>query len=297
MKRLSLYVCLVLLLLLISAGIPIAAASPVITGVSPSTAPNTGGTWTLKITGTGFDSVTLVRLNKCRLKTGSTGEVPFPGTINSKSSTTITATFDLTGKVVGDYDLSVNAPYDGHDDWGDASAAFTIYSASGKTPTATATAVPGKTAVTTATTVSTGDNSVFFQTDPTGAEIWLDGEDVGTSTFTYYTNHEGTFDVVVKKIGYEDYTAKVTILEGKRVSFMAPLTPLSSSDTGSVTPKSSATPGKTSGKNTTTVPKSSLKVPTPWGTDPPVTEESPVDPALALGAACIAIGFVLIRRR
>lgn len=296
MKRLSLYVCLVLLLLLISAGIPIAAASPVITGVSPSTAPNTGGVWKLTITGTGFDPVTIVRLNKCKLKTGSS-EAPFEGTVISKSDTSITATFDLTGKIVGDYDVSVNAPYEGHEDWGYLSPAFTIYSASGKTPTATATAVPGKTAVTTATTVSTGDNSVFFQTDPTGAEIWLDGQDVGTSTFTYYTNHEGTFDVVVKKIGYEDYTAKVTILEGKRVSFMAPLVPLSSSDTSNVTPKSSATPQKTSGKNTPAIPKSSMKVPTPWGTDPPVTEESPVDPALALGAAGIAVGFVLLRRR
>ena len=296
MKRLSLYVCLVLLLLLISAGIPIAAASPVITRISPSTGPN-NGVVTITVTGSGLDLVTVIRLNKCKLKTGGSSQAPFTGTIQSKSASSITATFDITGKIVGDYDVSVNAPYDGHDDWGEISAGFIVYSASGKTPTATATAVPGKTAVTTATTVSTGDNSVFFQTDPTGAEIWLDGEDVGTSTFTYYTNHEGTFDVVVKKIGYEDYTAKVTILEGKRVSFMAPLTPLSSSDTGSVTPKSSATPGKTSGKNTTTVPKSSLKVPTPWGTDPPVTEESPVDPALALGAACIAIGFVLIRRR
>jgi len=296
MKRLSLYVCLVLLLLLISAGIPIAAASPVITRISPSTGPN-NGVVTITVTGSGLDLVTVIRLNKCKLKTGGSSQAPFTGTIQSKSASSITATFDITGKIVGDYDVSVNAPYDGHDDWGEISAGFIVYSASGKTPTATATAVPGKTAVTTATTVSTGDNSVFFQTDPTGAEIWLDGEDVGTSTFTYYTNHEGTFDVVVKKIGYEDYTAKVTILEGKRVSFMAPLTPLSSSDTGSVTPKSSATPGKTSGKNTTTVPKSTMKVPTPWGTDPPVTEESPVDPALALGAACIAIGFVLIRRR
>jgi hypothetical protein len=296
MKRLSLYVCLVLLLLLISAGIPIAAASPAITRVSPSSGPN-NGVVTITVTGSGLDLVSVIRLNKCKLKTGGSSQAPFTGTIQSKSATSITATFDITGKIVGDYDVSVNAPYDNHDDWGEMSAGFIIYSASGKTPTATATAVPGKTAVTTATTVSTGDNSVFFQTDPTGAEIWLDGEDVGTSTFTYYTNHEGTFDVVVKKIGYEDYTAKVTILEGKRVSFMAPLVPLSSSDTSNVTPKSSATPQKTSGKNTPAIPKSSMKVPTPWGTDPPVTEESPVDPALALGAAGIAIGFVLLRRR
>jgi hypothetical protein len=298
MKRLSLIICLVILLLLIPAGIPIAAASPIISGISPSTGPD-NGVVTITVTGTGFNLASLIRLNKCKLATGGKSQAPFTGTIISKSATSITATFDLTGKVVGDYSVSLNAPFDNHDDWGDSPYGFfTIYSATGPTPAATATTTT-ETVATTATTVSTGDNSVFFQTDPTGAEIWLDGEDVGTSTFTYYTNHEGTFDVVVKKIGYEDYPAKVTILEGKRVSFMAPLTPLSSSDISADTTKASATPGKTtpSGKNTTAFQKSTMKVPTPWGTDPPATEESPVDPALALGAAGIAIGLVLLRRR
>ena len=116
---------------------------------------------------------------------------------------------------------------------------------------------------------------------------------MGTSAFTYYTNKEGTFGVVVKKTGYEDYTAQVTILEGKRVRFYALLTQSNPGSTPSSTTPSSGTPGKT----VTTVRKSTLKIPTPLGTDPPVTEESPVDPALALGAAGIAIGFVLLRRR
>jgi hypothetical protein len=50
-------------------------------------------------------------------------------------------------------------------------------------------------------------------------------------------------------------------------------------------------------KTNTTIRKSTLKIPTPLGTDPPVTEESPADPALALGAAGIVIGLVLLRRR
>jgi hypothetical protein len=116
---------------------------------------------------------------------------------------------------------------------------------------------------------------------------------VGTSTFTYYTNKEGVFDVVIKKDGCEDYAAKVSILEGRRVHFYAPLTPLASGYTTSVTTPASGTPAKT----VTTIQKSTLKIPTPLGTFAPAAEESPVDPALALGAAGIAIGLVMLRRR
>jgi hypothetical protein len=60
-----------------------------------------------------------------------------------------------------------------------------------------------------------------------------------------------------------------------------------------VTTHASGTPAKT----VTTIQKSTLKVPTPLGTFAPAAEESPVDPALALGAAGIAIGLVMFRRR
>ena len=114
MKRSSLFICLVLILLLVVAGIPIAAASSktTITGVSPSTGTN-DGYYTITITGTGLTTATIVRLNKCKLKTGDSSEAPFTGEIKGKSSTQIIATFDLTGKKVGDYEVSVNAPHDG----------------------------------------------------------------------------------------------------------------------------------------------------------------------------------------
>ena len=140
MKRSSLFICLVLILLLVMAGIPLAsAASPKITGVSPSTAPNAGH-FTLTITGTDLTDVTTVRLNKCKLKTGGASEAPFNGEIIGKSSTQIIATFDLTGKKIGDYDVSVNAPHDGFPKTGESAAgSFYIYSHTGSTPTATKT--------------------------------------------------------------------------------------------------------------------------------------------------------------
>ena len=179
---------------------------------------------------------------------------------------------------------------------------YTTTTTTGTSDTTT-TATPDVTTITTtASSSGEGANSVFFETNPSGAEIWMNGQDLGTSIFTYYTDRDGTYDVVAKKLGYEDYEAKVTILSGQRVRFYGLLTPLATDDTGntSATPgASSVVPGKnTTVKNGTAIQKSTLKVPTPWGTDPPATdEESSVDPALALGAAGIAIGLVLRRSR
>jgi hypothetical protein len=292
MKRCSLFICLVLIFLLVAAGIPPAsAASPKITGVSPSTAPDAGH-FTLTITGSGFTDVTTVRLNKCKLKTGGASEAPFTGEIKSIGPTQIIATFDLTGRKIGEYDLSVNAPHDGFtEDWGVGSGIFYIYSHTGSTPTATKTTGTGTTTEPTETSSGEGDNSVFFESTPSGATIFLNGEEIGTSTFTYYTNRDGTYDVLVKKLGFEDYSAKVTILRGKRVHFSAPLTQLSAGTTPVIT-GASGTPIKT----VTTNKKVTLKL-TPLGTFEPTPEESPSGPATVLWAVALGIALLVIRRR
>ncbi len=176
----------------------VASASPQISGISPSSGRN-DGVVQVTITGSGFDTVNLVRLNKCKLKSGDIVSVaPFSGSIIHQSSSAITAEFDLTGKRAGYYELSVKALVDGHDEWDYKESAFEVYQAG--TTTAPTTTTTG-TAVTTATTTSSGDNSVYFETNPNGATIFVDGDEVGTSTFIYYTNHEGIHDVLVKKLG------------------------------------------------------------------------------------------------
>jgi hypothetical protein len=290
MKRSSLCICLVLIILLVMAGIPAASASPKITGVSPSTAPNSGH-FTLTITGSGLTDVTTVRLNKCKLKTGGASEAPFTGTFSVKGDSRIVATFDLTDKKVGQYDVSVNAPHDGTEDWGVGDAIFQIYSSTGSTPTVTKTTGTGTTTEPTETTSGDGENSVFFESTPTGATIFLNGEEIGTSTFTYYTNRDGTYDVLVKKLGFEDYTAKVTIIRGKRVHFSAPLTQLSAGSTPVIT-GASGTPIKT----VTTNKKYTLKL-TPLGTFEPTPEESPSGPATVMWAVALGIVLMVIRRR
>jgi hypothetical protein len=326
MKRFTIPFCLIILVLLLVPPV-LATDGPSITGFSPSSGPS-NGVVTITVTGTGFDSLSLIRLNKCKLKTGGSSQAPFAGAVISKSDTSITAAFDLTGKVAGDYDLSLNAPFEGHEAWAVAPSAFIVYTASGYTPPAVVTASPVQTAVITATTVPLGENSVYFETYPPGATIHLDGEYVGTSPFMYYTNHVGTFNVDAWLDGYQDYEARVTIIEGKTVHFVAPLTSLSSAGTTTVT--TTATPVTTTaatvktttpvtttaamltgspavvnattrpGTNSTTpgttpAPLRNFTIPTPWPTGTP--KKSPVDPALALYAAALGFVSVAIRRR
>ena len=331
MKRLKFTACLVILLLLVPS-VP-ATYGPTITGISPVSGPN-NGVVTITVTGTGLDTLTLIRLNKCPLATGGGGQPPFAGTVIAKSATSVTARFDLTGRVAGNYDLSLNAPWEGLEAWAVASGAFSVYPASGAAPVVTATAPPVTAVITTATTVPQGENSVYFDTWPPWATIYLDGEEVGLSPFMYYTNHEGTYPVVVRKDGYETYEATVTIYRGKQVHFIAPLTALSSSPKTTVTTKPPvtttvtttttattttatvtatarpavttnppATPATTEmttttpGTTATTFPKYSIPIPTPWPTDTPAAEKSPAGPALVPGAVVLAIVLVVMRRR
>ena len=139
------------------------------------------------------------------------------------------------------------------------------------------------------TTITPGmtGGSIYFETVPPGATIWLDNIELGTSPFTYYSGKTGTLDVRVRKRLYEDYTDKVVVIEGERVVFSARLTRVSSLITRETT---APAPVKTA----TTISTSTIKIPTPWPTSSP---ESPLDPAVVIGAAVIGIGIFVIRRR
>ncbi|MCK9593967.1 MAG: PEGA domain-containing protein [Methanoregula sp.] len=144
------------------------------------------------------------------------------------------------------------------------------------TTTTTATTTPGRTG-----------GSIYFETNPPGATIWLDNIELGTSPLTYYSEKTGTLDVRVRKRLYEDYTDKVIVIDGKRVVFYARLTPVSYDITDETTPAPAVT-------TATAISTSTITIPTPWPTSSPA---SPVDPVVVIGAAAIGIGFFVIRRR
>jgi len=128
--------------------------------------------------------------------------------------------------------------------------------------------------------------SIYFQTNPDGARVFLDDTEVGTSTFTYLNASPGTHSVRIQKTGYTDYTDTVTVVENKRTTYYARLTALTTA---------TATTAATTAKTATTVRKSTLQVPTSWPSATP-TEESPVDPALIIGAAGIGLCLAFLRK-
>ncbi len=141
-------------------------------------------------------------------------------------------------------------------------------------------------AATTETTSGITGGSIYFETIPPGATIWLDDIEAGTSPLTYYSEKTGTRDVRVRKRLDQEYTDTVVVIKGERVVFYARLTPVPNlaDETPTTRPVTLAT----------TTRKSTIHVPTPWPTTSP---ESPGDPAVVIGAAAIGIGFFVIRRR
>lgn len=296
MKRFPLFVCLILLLVV--AGIPLVAATPTISRVSPETGPNYGDI-TITITGTGFNGNSSVMLSSC-----TTGDV-IHGTVVSWSPTSLVCELSIRGVNPAKYHVIVNSPFTDtygiyhYQDGCRLFEGFQIYQGTGTIYTTTTTTKTTTTTVATTAAPSSGKNSIFFETNPTGATIYVDGREVGTSSFSYYTDNDGTFNVVVKKAGYEEYDGQVTVVDGgPRARFYGLLTPLSST-AGTVTTTASSTYSSSLPVSApTTIKKSTLKIPTPLGTySPPAEEESPIDPAIALWAAGIGIMLVVIRRR
>jgi hypothetical protein len=133
----------------------------------------------------------------------------------------------------------------------------------------------------------TGSN-IYFETTPSGATIWLDNVNIGTSPFTYHTVKTGILDVRAQKRLFQDFTGNVTVSGSNRIDFYARLTPIPSDITSDTPP---ATPVITA-----TIPekKSTILIPTPWPTSTPA---SPVDPAVVIVAITLGFGFLVIRRR
>ncbi len=150
---------------------------------------------------------------------------------------------------------------------------------------------PATTTMTTTRTVSETPSpdrvggSIYFETFPAGALIWLDNQEVGTSPFTVYTEKPGIREVHAWKKGYENYTGQVLVKEGTRVIFSAVLTEL---PRGTIATPTFTVPVTT----VTTIRKSTLAIPTTWPTAP----ESPLDSAGVIAAAAIGMGFLVIRR-
>jgi hypothetical protein len=255
MKRFLLMICLVILLLLVPGGVAAAdTPAPTLDSITPSSGETNTTVSITSLAGTDFANGASIRLKR-------SSNDPIVGSITSLNSTRIVGTFNLNNQDPGDYQVCV---YNNATSFA-CGLTFTI-----KAPSE-----------------AVASSSVFFETNPPGATVYLNGTKVGTSVFTYNNATPRTYKVLIQKSGYEDYTGSVTVPEGKRVRYYAQLTPLGAGITAAT-----ATPVPTA----TTVGKSTLKVPTTWPSTTP-TPTSPVDPAIVIGAIGIGLGLVVVRRR
>ena len=196
MKRFTLSVSLVLLLLVVAV-IP-AAASPVISGISPATAPNNDDA-TVTITGSGFNAQSTVWLQR-----SLSYDPPVYGTIVTWSPTSITCTFPIQGRTPTRYYIAVNSPFlspvDGrmYEDAALSSQSFTISPGVATTVTITTTPVPLY-------------GNISVSSVPAGANIYLDNEYRGLTPLTMKNVENGDHVVLVRLTGYQDWKQDVVV--------------------------------------------------------------------------------------
>jgi hypothetical protein len=217
MKGSIFLVCLILLLVV--AGIP-AAASPTISSVSPSTGPNNGYVW-VTITGTGFNShgtVWMTPANIC----DPTNKIY--GTGCSWSSTSATCAFSTQGQTPGPYTVWVNSPiidFMGNEipDEGSLHNAFGIYQGTG-------TIYPPAIIPVTTTYGTPGPyGTIYVESSPDGAVIYLDDEYKGPAPVTITDLWPGSYTISAKLAGFQESTSETTISGPTRSSVYCQLVP------------------------------------------------------------------------
>ncbi len=147
-----------------------------------------------------------------------------------------------------------------------------------------ATSAVSVTMIATATTTAQVTNgSIQVESNPSNAAVFLNTEYQGKTPLTLYNITHGTYRVLVQKIGYQDWSERISVTSGARTDVYATLQ-AEATDTTIMTTIATATTVKTTIAKTSTA-----KVPTPWPSGTPT-------PASSLSALAIigAVGFGLV---
>jgi len=133
--------------------------------------------------------------------------------------------------------------------------------------------------------------SIEVSSSPSGATILIDGSARGTTPDIIEDILEGSHRVILQKSGYEDWGKMVTVEADETVEVDANLVAVTTVATTVPTPV--PTTEKTPPSTTERTAEKTTVLTTPATT----TKASPLDPMTVLGAACLGIGFVVLRRR
>lgn len=71
-----------------------------------------------------------------------------------------------------------------------------------------------------------GECSILLESTPMNAEVYLDGNFVGTTPFRVSKATPGAHQVALKKPGYQDWTKDLTVMDGAKTQLSVQLVPL-----------------------------------------------------------------------
>ena len=139
----------------------------------------------------------------------------------------------------------------------------------------------------TTTTAQITNGSIKVESNPSNAAVFLNTEYQGKTPLTLYNITHGTYRVLVQKIGYQDWSERISVTSGSRTDVYATLQ-AEATDTTIVTTIPTATTVKTTISKTSTA-----KVPTPWPSGTP-TPSSSMSVLAIIGA--VGLGLVVLRK-
>lgn len=137
------------------------------------------------------------------------------------------------------------------------------------------------------TTAEITNGSIKVESNPSNAAVFLNTEYQGKTPLTLYNITHGTHRVLVQKIGYQDWSERVSVTSGSRTDVYATLQAETTDTTISTTITTTSTTVKTTVSRTSTA-----KVPTPWPSSTPAPS-SPLSIFAIIGA--IGLGLMVIR--
>lgn len=137
------------------------------------------------------------------------------------------------------------------------------------------------------TTQQITNGSIRIDSDPSSAAIFLNTEYLGRTPMTIYNLTPGMYRILLQKIGYQDWSDRISVAAGMQKDVYATLD-VEVTETTVMT----AAPLPTTAK-TTTSRTSTVKVPTPWPGGSP-TPSSPISVILIIGA--IGFGLLVLRK-
>ena len=137
------------------------------------------------------------------------------------------------------------------------------------------------------TTAEITNGSIKVESNPSNAAVFVNTEYQGKTPLTLYNITRGTHRVLVQKIGYQDWSERITVTSGSRTDVYATLQAETTDTTISTTITTSTT------VKTTVSRTSTAKVPTPWPSSTPAPA-SPVSVLVIIGA--VGLGLMVIRK-